>query len=134
MNGLSSEEGLHNGLGGSEHDSNSLNSLEDLGIESVDSMEEFINLDSIDLAISHVSQLLTLERGRNGLVLPSDLREFDDSLLDGLGRVPQVFERGDQLKSLCQELSVLLSEYGDDTSNEPIVSLYFKYSLCGRNG
>ena len=125
MNGIIPEEGLHNGLGDSEHSSNSLNSLDDLGIESVDSMEGLMNLDSLELAINHVSQLLTHERGRNGLVLPPDMRVFDDSLLDGLARIPQVFERGDQLKSLCQELSVLLSEDDYDSPNEPIVSLYF---------
>ena len=124
MNGVTPEV-LYNGLSESDHNSNSLNSLDDLGIDSVDSMEEFLNLDSIELAISHVSQLLAHERGRNGIVLPLDMREYDDSLLDGLGRLPHLFERGDQLKSLCQELSVLLSEDGHDTSTEPIVSYIY---------
>ncbi|KAI6653220.1 Liprin-beta-1 isoform X7 [Oopsacas minuta] len=108
-----SEERLYNGLA-SDNSDTSLNSLD--GIDSVENIEDFVTLDNIELAISQVSQLLAFERNRNGLVLPPEIQEFEDSLI--INDLPEVYERGDQIRSLCQELSVLLSDNEHESSSD----------------
>ena len=77
---------------------------------SVESLDDFMTLDNIEIAINHVSQLLSYERNRNGLIIHQELDESDDSVGHGVGGDQGVFERGDQMKTLCQELVHLLSE------------------------
>ena len=112
---------MQNGI---DSDQSSVSDHEVETIPSLESLDDFMSLDNIELAISQVTQLLSYDRGRNGLMVHQEFGEFEDTIGQGARGDQVVFERGDQMKNLCQELVFLLSEDGQDIDfSDSIVSL-----------
>ena len=115
MNHTNLDNHLTNGLD-SDH-SSSLNSFDEVESnptrttpDEARSFDDFMNLENIDLAINHVSNLLSFDRNLNGMVLPRE--DLDDTLVRGV----EARRTGDQMNSLCQQLLQLL-ENGEDLDN-----------------
>ena len=117
---------------GIDSDHSSVSDQDDT-IPSMESLDDIMSLDNIELAINHVSQLLSYGRSRNGLMVHQELEELDVAI--GVGS-EQVFEREGQMKNLCQELVFLLSaEEQDNNFADSIVSNASKgkFRICRRS-